>query len=433
MLGTISNAERYRPAEAINPNKALAAFKAAAPFLGLRPTIVHAVDWLFRFTNPIDWDTPSRPIVWPSAAMQQQEMGLGPSQVKNLNRSLVELGLISMRDSPNGKRYGRRGPGGRIVEAYGFDLSPIASRFEEFQAIAKAGREERDRIQALRRRATIARNGVRQIIETAREQKIDGDEWRIQAEAAAGASRGIAGHGRADEMEFAVAKLERLQTELRDRLEALLSTHGSAESSSSSDALPVDIRVDTGPSRPTNWPHITITSDPFEKKDTVIAHEECSSPRPPTRAISPDAHAASDSAAVRGAATSKSAEGFSRRPHSSAFSLTPTELISLAPRLTTYLRGSLPSWPEIIDAADWLREEMGISKSVWGDACISMGRECAAVTVAIVSSKPPNHFRGSPGAYFYGMVSRAKAGELNLSRTIWGLRGATQAQRTHAR
>src|SRR5262249_30601334 len=104
MLGTISNAERYRPTEALNPNKVLAAFKAAAPYLGLRPTIVHAVDWLFRFTDPVDWEPTTRPIVWPSAAMQQQEMGLGPSQVKNLNRSLVELGLVAMRDSPNGKR-----------------------------------------------------------------------------------------------------------------------------------------------------------------------------------------------------------------------------------------------------------------------------------------------------------------------------------------
>jgi replication initiation protein RepC len=104
--------------------------------------------------------------------------------------------------------------------------------------------------------------------------------------------------------------------------------------------------------------------------------------------------------------------------------LTPAELVRLAPRLKPYLRQSSPDWPEIVDAADWLREELGISKSLWGDACISMGRDVAALSVAIVSSKPPNYFKGNPGAYFYGMVSKAKVGELNLSRTIWGLRGA---------
>jgi replication initiation protein RepC len=51
-----------------------------------------------------------------------------------------------------------------------------------------------------------------------------------------------------------------------------------------------------------------------------------------------------------------------------------------------------------------------------------MGREEAAIAVAIVSAKPADHFRSSPGGYFHGMVAKAKAGELNLARTIWGLR-----------
>jgi replication initiation protein RepC len=41
--------------------------------------------------------------------------------------------------------------------------------------------------------------------------------------------------------------------------------------------------------------------------------------------------------------------------------------------------------------------------------------------VAIVSAKPAGHFRSSPSGYFHGMVVKAKAGELNLARTIWGL------------
>lgn len=51
-----------------------------------------------------------------------------------------------------------------------------------------------------------------------------------------------------------------------------------------------------------------------------------------------------------------------------------------------------------------------------------MGREQAAIAVAIVSSKPAGHFRGSPEAYFHGMVSKAKSGEQHVSRTIWGMR-----------
>ena len=45
----------------------LAAFKAAAPRLGLSTRVVHAIDWLFKFTQPQDWEQGGRPIVWPSA------------------------------------------------------------------------------------------------------------------------------------------------------------------------------------------------------------------------------------------------------------------------------------------------------------------------------------------------------------------------------
>src|SRR4249919_2410821 len=115
----------------------LAAFKAAAPRLGLSPRLVHAVDWLFRFTQPQDWGREGRPIVWPSASLQQEALGLSPSQVKTINRALIEAGLITMKDSPNGKRYGVRDRAGRITEAYGFDLSPIAARHAEFVRLAE--------------------------------------------------------------------------------------------------------------------------------------------------------------------------------------------------------------------------------------------------------------------------------------------------------
>ena len=75
-----------------------------------------------------------------------------------------------------------------------------------------------------------------------------------------------------------------------------------------------------------------------------------------------------------------------------------------------------------------LRGELGISRPLWGEACLAMGRECAAVAVALVSARPAEHFRTSPGGYFHGMVAKAKAGELNLVRTIWGLRQAKAAK-----
>ena len=55
-----------------------------------------------------------------------------------------------------------------------------------------------------------------------------------------------------------------------------------------------------------------------------------------------------------------------------------------------------------------------------------MGREQAAIELAVVSTEDPAHFRTTPGGYFHGMVAKAKVGELNLDRTLWAMRRAAE-------
>jgi len=424
MLETIKAAERFAGVEDITPGQVLAAFKSAAPYLGIRPGLVHAVDWLFRFTQANDWQPGMRPIVWPSAAMQGEDLCLGPSQVKNLNRQLVEHGLLVMKDSPNGKRYGVRSPKGRIVEAYGFDLSPLGERMAEFRSIAEEGRALRLRIQALRRRATIARNGLRQIIETAKEHALVSFETATWQEAAGNASRGLAAIRDADQMEFAILRLERLQNEARGHLDSLLLEMRCADTPSEP--------VNNDPTTPFNKPHITTTNQINYPKDTVFAHEKSSFGQATgsLHLVGANQHEVSGAGASfekikhrTGRATAE------RTDNGTIMKTTPEELVRLAPRLQLYLGRPNPDWPEIVDAADWLRHDLKISTPLWGDACQILGRNMAAIAVAVVSAKPGNHFRGSPAGYFHGMVNKAKSGELRLDKTIWGMRGASNPGR----
>ena len=397
------------------PGRVLAVFKAAAPSLGYGGRVVHAVDWLFSFTQPQDWTAGQRPVVWPSAALQQQALGIGITQAKALNRHLVELGLVTMKDSPNGKRYGKRNSQGRIVEAYGFDLSPLAARLEEFQAIAARAREERDQMRQLRRRATIARRGLDQVLETAAELGLVGPEWgQLGAEARA-LAHALKRTERLDELALGVANLERRHVEARKRLES--ATVNPQESPSES--------VDTDPKGPENRPHqYNYKLNPYPEQDTVVASEECSSRGKAKHSPAP--------LGLPAAQKTTQERPVSRRAREDAgpvMRLTTDELVQLAPRLRAYLRTPCPTWPEIVDAADWLRHDLGVSKSLWGDACLSMGREQAAIALAIVSAKPAEYFTSTPGGYFNGMVARAKAGTLNLSRSVWGIKEGYQPSR----
>jgi replication initiation protein RepC len=386
------------PERVTSPGQLLAALKAAAPRLGIVPRLVHAVDWLFRFTQPQDWEQGSRPVVWPSASMQQEALGLAPSQVKEINRRLIELGLITMKDSPNGKRYGRRHEKtGKIIEAYGFDLSPVAMRHAEFVRLAGEARAERAAFGRLRRRATIARKAIAQILETAAEYAIEGEEWIALARESEALTRALREVERVDEMETGVASLERRQAAARERLETLLGI------------------VDSAPMEPENRPHIYNYKPGLNpEQDTVIAAKECSGggEGSGSRSLEPVQPKRPDKGMVHG--------------------IRPDELARLMPKLKPYLRRPDPTWPDIIDAADWLRNDLGVSKSLWGDACLAMGRELAAVALAIVSTKETEHFRTSPGGYFHGMVTKARAGELHLERTVWAMRRASEPEKHRA-
>ena len=376
-----------------SPGQLLAAFKAAAPRLGISPRLVHAIDFLFCFTEPQDWEPDSRPIVWPSTELQRTALGLQSTQLKEITRRLVELGLVTMKDSPNGKRYGKRDAKDRITEAYGYDLSLFAVRHAEFVRLAEEGRAERLAMGRLRRRATIARKAITQILETAAEYAFDGEEWQTLADETGALTRALGAVERIDEMETGVKSLERRQQAARERLETLLRT------------------VETAPKEAENRPHqYNYNPTLYPKQDTVIAAKGCSgaSEEPQPQSPTPVQPKRPEKGMVHGIA--------------------PDELVRLTPKLKPYLRRPNPTWPDIVDATDWLRHDLGVSKSLWGEACLAMGRELAAVALAIVSTKEAKHFRTSPGGYFHGMIAKAKTGELHLERTVWALRRSIEPE-----
>src|SRR5262249_47602733 len=141
----------------------------------------------------------------------------------------------------------------------GFDLAPLAMRYAEFRRLAEEGRAERAAMGRLRRRATIAKKGIVQILETAAEYGLAGDEWPMLAREMAALSRGLRAVERLDEMELGVVSLERRQSEARERLESLLGT------------------VESDPKGAENRPHYNnYKPTPDPEQDTVIAAKGCS-------------------------------------------------------------------------------------------------------------------------------------------------------------
>src|SRR5512132_2788839 len=377
-------AERFEGLPAsVSKGQALAAFKQAARPLGISPRLRDAIDVLFAFSAPHDRQPGARPIVWPSNRKLETTLGLARRQVQTVLNALIRANLITPVDSPTGRRWGQRDTTGKIVEAYGFDLSPIALRHAEFVAIAeRAAAEERERA-ALRRRLTIARKAIQQIAETAIEHRLTDRDWRYWLAEALALVLTIRDDLLIEDLQAVVAELEQRRAEGEAALRAAFDSQQNAPAGA----------IGCTPITTTNQPKAdnSATSNSDSKKSRSGRGDSPVSTDP----VSPE------------------------RSQQPLPTVTPKLVLSVSPELKTYIFTASPGWPDIVEAANGLRQRLGISRPAWIDACQAMGRYQAATAVAVIAAKGKSIH--SPGGYLRGMTGRARNGELHLSNSLWGL------------
>jgi len=402
MLAIRDRADTFEglPEGTAHPYHFLAAFQEAEPYLRLPKQAYRLMAYLFSLTRPCDWEEGSRPIVWPSARAQQEHLGLSAAQVKLLNRALFEAGLFVIRDNAEGKRYGQRGPDGRILVAFGFDLSPMALRHEEFKRIAAEGRMASHMMKSLRRQISIIRRAINQAEDLVRRQEESVPEleaWLKERDQLS------------DRARYA-RSIEVLQ-DVRVRLLAVCEGVEGLVEQEQETSIDGQMSSKTSPAGPENRPHIEYnTTLRFHPSDTVIAHQK-------------------SSRAERNISSLFNPQGRVEKDRAGGIRA-PAELLELAPRLAQYVGSADPDWSELVGAAGGaLRHELNVSTTLWAQACRVMGREGATLALAIVSTKPEDYFSSGPGGYFGGMVKKAEKGELFLERSLWALREAKWGKR----
>jgi replication initiation protein RepC len=102
-----------------------AAARDAGKSLDLRPAQRAVLSELVACWGEQEWE---RLLVWPSNDYLMSRTGLTERAIRRILRQLVDLQLIAPKDSPNGKRYAVKDLAGQVVDAFGFDLTPIYAR-----------------------------------------------------------------------------------------------------------------------------------------------------------------------------------------------------------------------------------------------------------------------------------------------------------------
>ncbi len=164
----------------------------AAFFLSDRTIAVLEALLSFYPETQLDGSTPL--IVFPSnAELSMRTRGMSPATIRRHLASLVETGFIIRRDSPNGKRYARRGETGEIEHAFGFDLSPLALRSDEIEAHAVEARDLARAIHRVRSEITIHLRDISKTIDAGLNEERPGD-WDIYADELAALSGRVSRH-----------------------------------------------------------------------------------------------------------------------------------------------------------------------------------------------------------------------------------------------
>jgi replication initiation protein RepC len=379
----------------IGTGHALAAFKRAACYLDISPSVVQLIDILFSWTKVQDWQAGQLPIVWPRNEKLARKLGIQVRQLQNLLDRAVALKLISHRDSPNGHRGGVRNKEGQIKWAYGILLSPIGARYHEFLQIAAQGAAEEEHIDRYRRRLACTRRRIASLLQTAIDHDLNQTKADEEYDLVLLATR-----------QMRRVRDVRLLGECVEQLEARASALATVISAALGQET-TGIYKHTPPNNACtdalSYTHSTTTKE-LQTANAATCSElsEKGGEYPIPNAIVSKSEVEND----------LDEHGISLRVIKEA-----------VPGLCQTLKSNSTEWGPVVALAEQLAYQNHIHPQAWRAACQIMGERGAAASVLATVQKYRAGEVRRPGAYLRGMSDRAAKGELRLGKTFHGLKG----------
>jgi replication initiation protein RepC len=316
---------------------------------------------------------------------------------------------IPFKDSPNGKRWGRRDADGVIVEAYGFDLSPTSAPVDEFEGLYAQLKAERELCLRLKRQITVARRMMRARIETALDGALSGPWGQLIGFFKDLLERLPRRHEASETLERLLAWFKALQ----ERIEAsFLSVTAPNEFAENSPQIEEQVSKKTqymNPKEAISEPHILVTN----QLNLVICK---SSEAENVESVVPNAPLEErvDTELEEWVAESRKKRG--------AVLDLPT-VMQVCPEFSTWARsigGYLKDWGDLHRVVGQLRPMIGVSEDAWNLAQDRLRPQIATAALVLVIDKHCAGEVASPGGYLRGMVEKAGAGELHLERSFYG-------------
>jgi len=384
-------AKERPPEKAVHKWNVFRAICAAKPRIGVSERALSVLNALLSF-YPETVLSGDDLIVFPSnRQLALRAHGMAPATLRRHLACLVDAGLIVRRDSPNGKRYARKDRAGEIELAFGFDLSPLVVRAEEFEAWAEEIRLEQRALGFVRERITICRRDIAKMIATGMEEGVP-------------TRRG--GQGPADWVEIHAlfrSIVERIpRTATRQALEPIAD-----ELSMLADEILslLESHVKT--------PNLSGNESHSER------HKQNSNPDS-LPDLEPDLREGRGQALEPNLEISGAPAAKSKSQTEGAFPL--RMVLDACPDVVDYAKGGISNWRDFLATANVVRPLIGVSPSAWEEAQSAMGEVYAAIVLACILQKGPTI--NSAGGYIRELTRKSQAGEFSIGPMLMALIGS---------
>src|ERR1700722_13673395 len=215
------------PDKVVHKWKVFNALCTARPRIGVSERALAVLNALISFYPETMLTGEDDLIVFPSnEQLCLRTHGMPASTLRRQLAALVDAGLIVRRDSPNGKRYARKGRGGEVKLAFGFDLAPLVVRADEFRCLAEEIEAEARAIKLAKERITLCRRDIAKMIATGLEESVPTQRagqgpasWQEVHAVFRGLVEGISRTARLEELEAAAETLSSLADDILNLLE----------------------------------------------------------------------------------------------------------------------------------------------------------------------------------------------------------------------
>ncbi len=380
------------PDKAVHKWKIFHAICAGRARLGVSERALSVLNALLSFHPETVLVGPEDLIVFPSnEQLALRAHGMPASTLRRHLAALVDGGLIVRRDSPNGKRYARKGAAGEVAMAFGFDLSPLIARADEFERLAAEVAAEIRAIKLARERITLCRRDIAKMIATGIEEGVPTSpagqgaaDWHAIHEGFRAIVIAIPRSATRQQLEAIADELSQLADDVHNLLEQHLKTQNMNASESHNERH----IQNSNPNPP-------IELEPaFQKSRAAEIEPQIQTP------------------------------GLADRIYPLSM------VLDACPDLIDYARNGISNWRDFLATATVVRPMLGISPSAWEEAQATMGETEAAIVVACILQRSATIH--SPGGYLRQLTSKAGEGAFSLGPILMAQINARRREKQSA-